>query len=178
MCLVARILLGTLHICPTRAWLNICMQKIIICMLIDCPHMFSLHHSNASMQCVWLLALFVLIWVHIVWLQTSIQLCSPCILLGALIHYYYTLYTIIPSSPTPQHCSGDELDEDGEVLHPKLTVHLVNFNTAACLLSHKLGVSFFCHLPTLKPSVVEVLVPWNLFIASFPLPMNDVYHLS
>uniref|UniRef100_M8BBE4 ethanolamine kinase n=1 Tax=Aegilops tauschii TaxID=37682 RepID=M8BBE4_AEGTA len=50
--------------------------------------------------------------------NASIELCSPCILFDKLTQYYYTLHTITPSTPTPQHYYGDELDEDDEVLSP------------------------------------------------------------
>ena len=73
-----------LHTCPSWVWLSICRQKINICMLIGCLHVLSLHRSDASIHHVWLLALYVLTRVHVVWLHTSIELCSPCTLLGEL----------------------------------------------------------------------------------------------
>jgi hypothetical protein len=63
-----------------------------------------------------------------------------------------------PYTPTPQHCNHDELNDDDEVLQPKLSIHLGNFNTSAMLLEHGLGVSILCRVSTLKPSVASVLV--------------------
>ena len=107
-----------LHTCPSWTWLSKCRPKTNICMLFGCLHVLSLHRNDASTHRVWLLALYVVRWVHVVWLHTSIELCSPCTLLGELTQYYYTLHTITPSTPMPQHCNGDELDEDDEFLQP------------------------------------------------------------
>ena len=77
---------------------------------------------------------------------------------------------ITPSTPTPQHNNGDELGEDDEVLQlqPKLTIHLSAFhsytsnlatvNTATSVLSHLVGVSLFCCLPSLELSMAVVAI--------------------
>jgi len=82
---------------------------------------------------------------------------------------------ITPSTPTPQHSNGDELGEDDEVLQlqPKLTIHLdtsnlATVNTAASVLSHPVGVSLFCCLPSLEPSIVAVAIRCHLCIGFFP----------
>ena len=87
---------------------------------------------------------------------------------------------IIPSTPMPQHNNGDELGEDDEVLHlqAERTIHLSSFhfdssnlgtvNTAASVLSHPDGVSLFCFLPSLEPSLVDVAIRCHLCIGFFP----------
>ena len=82
---------------------------------------------------------------------------------------------ITPSTPTPQHSNGDELGEDDEVLQlqPKLTIHLdtsnlATVNTAASVLSHPVGVSLFCCLPSLEPSIVVVAIRCHLCTGFFP----------
>ena len=82
--LLPALFLGHLHTCPSWTWLSICMQKINICMLIGYLHILSLHCNDASTHRVWLLALYVVRQEHVVWLHTSIELCSPCTLLGEL----------------------------------------------------------------------------------------------
>ena len=87
---------------------------------------------------------------------------------------------ITPSTPTPQHSNGDELGEDDEVLQlqAELTIHLSSFHfdssnlgtvdTAASVLSHPGGVSLFCCLPSLEPSIVAVAIRCHLCIGFFP----------
>ena len=82
---------------------------------------------------------------------------------------------ITPSTPTPQHSNGDELGEDDEVLQlqPKLTIHLdtsnlATVNTAASVLSHPVGVSLFCCLPSLEPSMAAVAIRCHLCTGFFP----------
>ena len=72
---------------------------------------------------------------------------------------------ITPSTPTPQHKNGDELGKDDEVLQlqPKLTIHLDTFNlatvnTAASVLLQLVGISLFCCLPSLEPSMAVVAI--------------------
>ena len=47
----------------------------------------------------------------------------------------YTIHMITLITPIKQHCNHDELDDDDEVLQPKLSIGLANFNTA-CMLQH------------------------------------------
>ena len=61
---------GTLHTCRSWVWLSMCSQKTHHMHVYGCLHPLSLHPSNGSMHCVWLLALAVLILVHVVWLHT------------------------------------------------------------------------------------------------------------
>ena len=77
---------------------------------------------------------------------------------------------ITASTPTPQHINGDELGEDDEVLQlqAELTIHLSIFHfdssnlgivdTDASVLSHSGGVSLFCCLLSLEPSIVVVAI--------------------
>ena len=82
---------------------------------------------------------------------------------------------ITPSTPMPQHNNGDELGEDDEVLQlqPKLTIHLDTFNlatvnTAASVLSHPVGLSLFCCLPSLEPYMADVAIRCHLRTGLFP----------
>ena len=87
---------------------------------------------------------------------------------------------ITASTPMPQHSNGDELGEDDEVLQlqAELTIHLSNFHfdnsnlgtvdTAASMLSHPVGVSLFCCLPSLEPSMAAVAIRCHLCTGFFP----------